>query len=472
MGSRKVTGFPAWASRFLEKQGYRLRGDVMNSHIQAWWGWYQTDNGFYQTDKYDSPQGGMPCRHLSLRPARMACDEWATLVMDDKTRIGSKDTSLGAWIGERLGGFVSDEVDHLSLAFALGTGAWAVDLDLVTDGESVTDAVAGTSFYDASQICPLETNGDESVSCAFVRRTVVGGRLRDQLQVHEPDPETGAYAIRTWMFAPERQGVPVVDGSYVTYLDTGSPLPTYALVRPAIFNTYHECTPLGVSVFDDAQDAIKCVDEAFDSMYWRLRVCQPRMVVDESGLARDKMGNPDLPTTVDQRIFKVVKGGVSSSTPTTVYDPGLQATETEVALNSALSTFSAKCGFGPNYFSYSRQGGLKTATEVTADNSQLFRNVKRHEASVKASIERLVAGAYSAECALRGVTPKSLDVNVEFDDSIVKDSATERALMKDDISRGLCPAWLYPMTYYGMSEEEARQLVGAQPGQTAVPEEE
>ena len=50
----------------------------------------------------------------------------------------------------------------------------------------------------------------------------------------------------------------------------------------------------------------------------------------------------------------------------------------------------------------------------------------------------------------------------------MKDTATERAMMKDDISRGLAPAWLYPMRYYGMSEDDARALVGSQ---QAVPEE-
>ena len=71
--------------------------------------------------------------------------------------------------------------------------------------------------------------------------------------------------------------------------------------------------------------------------------------------------------------------------------------------------------------------------------------------------------------ALRtGTDPGVPDVKVTWDDSIVEDTATERALMKDDISRGLAPAWLYPVRYYGMSEDDARALVGSQ---QAVPEE-
>ena len=204
-----------------------------------------------------------------------------------------------------------------------------------------------------------------------------------------------------------------------------------------------------------------------------MRLCQPRVILDESGLMRDpRTGDPVLNGTIDQKMFKPIKGGVGGSNPMTVYAPALGADESDSAINSALSLLSAKCGFGPNYFSYSRQQGLRTATEVSSDNSQLFRTVRKHEQSVGESLRRLFAGAYAAECALRGVQPTSLDVDVRWDDSIVEDTATERATMKDDISRGLCPAWLYPATYYGMSEDEAKELVGAQPGQTAVPEEE
>lgn len=189
-----------------------------------------------------------------------------------------------------------------------------------------------------------------------------------------------------------------------------------------------------------------------------------------------RTGDPVLNGTIDEKMFKPVKGGVTGNNPMTVYAPALGADESDSAINSALSLLSAKCGFGPNYFSYSRQQGLRTATEVISDNSQLFRTVRKHEQSVGESLRRLFAGAYAAECALRDVTPTSLDVDVRWDDSIVEDTATERATMKDDISRGLCPAWLYPVRYYGMSEEEAKELVGAQQQSAqdapqAVPEE-
>lgn len=463
MADKRVDGFPGWAVAFLKSAGYRP-GNSMDAHVKAWWSWYQVDNDFYLSERLDTSRGDSPERHLSLRPARMVSEEWASLVMDEKTAIASDDDQLNGWLDERFGDFVGTEADHLALAFALGTGAWSCDFGLTTDGETLEDATVSLSWHDAGEICPLLSDGESSVSCAFVDSVLVGGRVLDRMQVHEPVDETGGtYHVRTWLFDRRGHQAPVVVDSVLPDLDTGSTLPTYAIVKPAIANTYQDSTPLGVSVYDDGIDAIKCVDEAFDRSYWMMRLCQPRVILDESGLMRNpKTGDPMLTGTIDQKMFKPVKGGVSGGSPMTVYAPSLGADESDASINSALSLLSAKCGFGPNYFSYSRQQGLRTATEVSSDNSQLFRTVRKHEQSVGESLRRLFAGAYAAECALRGITPTSLDVDVRWDDSIVEDTATERATMKDDISRGLCPAWLYPVTYYGMSEDEARELVGAQ----------
>lgn len=463
---KKVTGVPAWALNFLKRKGYSPK-NCMDRHVRAWWSWYQVTNGFYAADRMDIGKGMEPSGRLSIRPARAVCDEWASLVMDEKTAIGSSDRALSEWLSERASHFVSEQADNLALAFALGTGCWAVGIDGVGEDGMGRDAVASIDFYDAGKVCPLLSDGCKSISAALVSRCLVGGELLDRVQVHEPVAGTGGtYHIRTWLFDPAREGHEVVSASVAADLDTRSTLPTYALVRPAIANTYEEFTPLGVSVFDDAVDTIKLVDATFDAMYWRTRLCMPRIVCDESGVRRDpKTGAPDLGGTIDQKLFKGVPGKVGASSPITVYDPGTRADESETALNDALSMLSVKCGFGPNYFSFTRQGGLKTAREVVSDNSILYRNLRKHEGKVGEALRRVFAGAYAAEVGVRtGAAPTEAAVDVTWDDSVVEDADAERETMKDDVARGLCPKWRYVAKYYNMSDEEAREFTGESSG--------
>lgn len=459
---KKVTGVPAWALRFLKRQGYAPK-NCMDAHIRAWWSWYKVDNGFYAADRRDSGRGPEPGGRLSIRPARAVCDEWASLVMDEKTAVGSPDRALSDWLSERAATFVAEQADNLALAFALGTGCWAVGVDGVGEDGRGPEARASVDFYDAGKVCPLLSDGCESVSVALVSRCLVGGSLYDRVQVHEPVAETGGtYHIRTWLFDPAREGREVSCGLVVADLDTRSTLPTYAFVRPAMANTYEEFTPLGISVFDDAVDTIKLVDATFDAMYWRTRLCMPRIVCDESGVRRDpKTGAADLGGTIDQKLFKGIPGKVGAASPITVYDPGTRADESETAMNAALSMLSVKCGFGPNYFSFTRQGGLKTAREVVSDNSVLYRNLRKHEGKVGEALRRVLAGAYAAEVGVRtGEAPSEARVEVTWDDSVVEDADAERETMKDDVARGLCPKWRYVSKYYNMSEEEAREFTG------------
>ena len=466
---KQITGAPAWAVEKLRKAGYSP-ANVMDPEIAQWWQWYAATGDFYGADEAAGPSRPKACKHLTLHPARMAAEEYAALVMDEKTVISSEDADVNAWIEERMGGFVGSEADSLAMAFALGFGVWAANFGGIV-GDSSAAAVASIDFYDAGQAVPLLCDGRDSVSVALVSRVLVEGRPYDRLQVHEPDPATGGtYHIRTRLFDPGRREWEVFLDSVVADLDTLSTRPTYAMVAPAISNSYEDATPCGVSVFADAIDAIRLLDETFDSAYWRMRLCQPRMVVDEQALAIDKhTGEVKLGETIDQRLFKGVSGPVGHDVPVTIFTPDLQAEDMERAINNALSIFSSKCGLGPNYWSFTRGGVNKTAREVVSDNSQLFRNVRRHEKAVEEAIARLVSGAYSAEVALRtGSMPADAPVAVTWDDSVVEDTEAERALMKDDIARGLCPAWLYPMRYYGMDELEARRLVGSFDG---VPEE-
>lgn len=467
---KRVDGAPEWAVRFLKRQGYQPR-NVMDQHIRAWWSWYQVTNGFYAGDRADTGRGPDPSGRLSIRPARAVCDEWASLVMDEKTSIGSQDRALSEWLSGHAAAFVSEQADNLALAFALGSGCWAVGVDGVGDDGRGAEAVVSVDFYDAGKVVPLTSDGCDSVSVALVSRCLVGGRVLDRVQVHEPVEETGGtYHIRTWLFDPALQGKPVDSGLVVADLDTRSTLPTYAIVRPALSNTYEEFTPLGVSVFDDAVDTIKLVDATFDAMYWRTRLGLPRVICEESGIKVDpKTGVADLGSTIDQKLFKALPGKVGQSSPLTVYDPGTRADESETAMNDALSMLSVKCGFGPNYFSFTRQGGLKTAREVVSDNSVLYRNLRKHEGKVGEALRRLFAGAYAAECGVRtGSAPTGVSVDVTWDDSVVEDADAERETMKDDVARGLCPKWRYVAKYYGMGEDEAREFTGEAKGEPSA----
>ncbi len=459
---------PAWAVEQLKRLGH-VPGNVMDAQIARWWGLFTARNSFYDGDK--NADGD---RHKTLFPAQLVAEEWSSLLLNEKTELEIDDEYLADWVEERLPGFPCAASDFVSRVFALGSGAWSADLD--------ADGTVSVRTHDAGFIIPLENGG-----AAFVDRVEIGGRKYDQLQVDtfggtvETDEGTetvnGVWIITTVLFGLENHDVPVyVDGIMPVYV-TGSELSPFAFVAPAIANTYEDFTPLGVSVYDLAVDAIEDVDEAFDLSFWNKRLGKTRLLVDEDALVRDqKTGAVKGLDTVDKRLYRNLAGKVGQLMPVTVFNPDLRTEQTEKAMNDSLSLLSWRCGLGQGYFSFDRATGLKTATEVVSNNSQLARNIRRHQGKFGAAIEAIVRGAYALELASTTdavVTDEMVPhVSIAWDDSVIVDQETERATMKDDIARGLCPAWYYPVRYYGMSEDEAKAMTGESLASMGIPEEE
>ena len=453
---------PEWALRFLRRQGYAP--DTCMAKRQAdWWSWYDCSSDFYaQVDDSLRPW----CeRHLTLRPARMVCEEFERLILDGETQVSSPDAAMGAWLDERAPAVLASLSGFVGRYMAQGSGALAVELSGLLDGAAASPgARARLRSYDAFETVPLGAGGRECAACAFVAPASAAGRVYDQVQVHAPDPASGEYVVRTWLFEPGRRCDPVAVEGVAPEVRTGSALPTFAIATPAVANTYERYTPLGVSAFDDALDAVRAVDEAFDQFYWAMRLCRVRVFVDEQGVLRDEeSGEPLFSDSVDAMMFTTLFGSVNDGVPLTVYNPDMRAEQLERVLNLSLSVLSAKCGFGRGYFAFDRASGgagPKTATEVVADNSQLLRTVQKHEEALGACLSRALRGMWAAEQGARSGSPvpEAPEVSVEWDDSVVEDTASERATMKDDIARGLCPPWLYPMRYYGLAEAEAREL--------------
>ncbi|OUN43765.1 hypothetical protein [Enorma massiliensis] len=451
------TTSPGWALRALEGEG--LEPDTsMDENIEAWWSWYDCSSEYYRPLKRDVGGRTVEIEHMTLRPARMVCDEHAALMASEGSEVSCDDEGMRGWLDATVPGLIAASAPALSRAMAVGTAALFPDFEQAADGSWR----ARMRWYDALYLLQLEADERESVSCAVASDVYVAGRRLHQLKVCEPNPDTGLYRMRTRLFDPGRSDEEVFPEGIIAELDLGTEACPYGLVTPAIGNTYDDATPLGVSVFDDGVDAVKLLDEAFNQFYWHVKLSTPRVFMDDEMVARDPAtGRVDLTTTLDEVLFSRVSGTVGDRVPITVYNPEMRVEESERSIDDALSLMSLKCGLGPNYFSFTRSSGLRTATEVVSDNSVLLRTVRRNENLAGMRISAALRGSYAAWSHLSGRTLKEVpECSVAWDDSVIEDTATARSQMKDDIARGLCPRWAYLQRFYGMTEEDARAFTG------------
>ena len=82
------------------------------------------------------------------------------------------------------------------------------------------------------------------------------------------------------------------------------------------------------------------------------------------------------------------------STEDTIQDfaPALRMCEQAEALRISLQLLGDLCGFGIMDFDFDNAGYVKTATEVSSDNSALMCNIARHGHALEASLSYNHAG--------------------------------------------------------------------------------
>ena len=114
-------------------------------------------------------------------------------------------------------------------------------------------------------------------------------------------------------------------------------------------------------------------------------------------------------------------------------------------------------GFGISYFDMDdSRGYIKTATEVSSDNSALMRNIRRHENSLEGAIVSIARAAMHVSRGFGESIPNEGITSVQFDDSIIQDTAAEKEqdMREVGVTMG---AWEYRMRWYGEEESVARE---------------
>lgn len=455
---------PACVMEAIKAEGYEPPAS-MAAHIEEWASWYDGTAEWYEDRYVTADNRSRKRRHLSVRPARRVCRELSNLIVSDDVEISAPESEAGdAWVRSfaESTGFLDLAGETVEDMAALGTAAWALWFES-RDGRT---RIVPRS-YDARMTVPLSWDVDGVSECAFATRAFFRGKPIDQLQMHVLDQETGTYHVRTALFSDgerlsdERAAAMGV----VPDFDTGSEIPTFAVIRPYGKNTREDMSPYGQSLFADAVDAVKAVDLSFDAVFSEVDLTEVKVFMsDELIDVRDERGRlvPVAEGPRNRFIRKLM--GQSMRDLYEVFSPEIRTGPLRDALNVALAELGDCCGFGQHYFVLDKQGGPTTATEVVSDSSDLMRTVRRNERIIGGAISSLFEAAAACEAALNGGLGPIGRVSVRFDDSVITDTQSERehalaemAAMPD--VRELKVRYL--VRFCGMSEDEAEAAVPA-----------
>lgn len=398
-----------------------------------------------------------------MHMAKAACAELASLVWDEGADItitqGSDDT-LERFVKTVLdqNNFSTKMQEHIEQSAALGGGALKEYVTAKRDDNG--KPIAGTEricidYCMADQFIPTAWDNAGVKEAVFVSREAKNGYYYTRLEWHKRNGDT--YVISNDLFrAKMKDGADQNQDILGFYYPLNAVYPEIAPVteikglttslfsyyRTPIANNVDDNSPLGISMYGNAYDTLRALDEAYDSLVREIRLGKKRIIVpysaiktviDENGVARRYFDAED-------EAYEALS--IDDTEALKIQDDSLELriAEHSEAINAHLSTLCLHMGFSAATFSFDAQNGIKTATEVISENSKTYKTVRTFQDQITPAIERLcrniieLGALYEMQFdgkSIATLASQGYEISVTMDDAVLEDSKTklEKAIL-------------------------------------------
>ena len=400
---------------WLDENKYNTATDEIYSHILEWLEWYQNDVEKFHRYKVFNGVSTKEEERYKLGMAKKVCEDWANLLLNEKVAI--KAGNYGKRLQKILdnNNFLVRANQLIEMAYALGTGAIVEYLD----GEEVM-----IDYIRADMIYPLSWDNGDITECAFGSVQMIDGKEVLYLQIHrlgKADNEEDSehyYIENKYIDRKESKELDPPEG-VIPLVSTGYDRPLFQIITPNICNNIDLDSPLGVSVFANAIDQLKGCDLVYDSYMNEFVLGRKRILVPISfaKMQMEKDGVTVPAFDANDTVYYQMPGDRDSNLKLTEVDMSIRANEHELAIQRSLDILSLKTGLGTGRYQFD-SSGVKTATEVISDKSDLYQNRQKNAIVINTALVNMVAAVAFLD------TGYEVDATVDFDDSIIEDTNT------------------------------------------------
>ena len=441
---------------YLQNRGYFCVDENYYRFIALWQKWYA--GKVPSVHNYTQYNGKKKIRRTrkSLGLAKTVSEDWANLLLNEKVQISIDKLSDKKKIETVLKDNQFDKRANqlVELVFALGTGA----LVEYMDGDAVK-----IDYVRAGMIYPLSWDNGRMKECAFASERICGRKKQVYLNIHKL--ERGMYVIENLLFDYNGGKLTEADlpEGVMPVVTTGSEIARFQIITPNIANNIEPDSPMGISIYANALDQLESADLVYDSYCNEFRLGKKRVTVPLS-MARMKMEEDGTTTPVfddNDTEFFAVPYDEKGENKIQEHNMELRAEAHEAGMQTMLNLVSWKTGSGGRRYVF-RDGQIRTATEVISSNSDLYRNLKKHEKSLNDAL----LGMIDAIADLLNLG--RVKAAIAFDDSVIEDTAAEKMTFRQEVREGLRQKWEYRVKFYGEDEETAKKMVESEPELTLV----
>ena len=434
----------------------------IGEYVSNWLEWYTGNvKSFHNYTIYNGKKF-VSMKRLTLNMAKRVCEDWANLLLNEKTDITISDQKSQEIVHNALEKckFWQKGNEGVEKSFALGIGAFVVVVDNIGIDEKgqigdKSKAQVKVKFVNATKIIPITFEEEEITECAFIN--VNSGYT--YISIHLKN-ESGNYEIHNIKCTGDGNNLSFVEEEDHIVFDTQNSIPWFAIIKPNIANNIDINSPLGISIFANAMDNLKEIDLIFDSYANEFILGKKRIFVNSKDWTVDSRTGEEHDVFDSNDVVLYVlpesddgKQLITDSTQT------LRVQDHITALQNQLNLFGYKCGLGTEHYKFDGQG-VATATQIVSVNSEMFRNIKKQEILIEDALITLVkAMLYAINTFTTETVDTMAEITIKFDDSIVIDEESERTQDMIDVNSGIMQKYEYRMKWYNEDEKTARKMI-------------
>ena len=467
------------AIKILREEGYTIPNNVARyyKNTDTWRKWWEGFVSSFHNHEVGTADGTLTTlRRYSLGMAKTVSEDWANLLLNEKTFIDVKDDATQKYLSgdkETQEGGLLNRVDfwtkgniQVENAYATGTSAIIIGVENASaiDNDETLEVSSGEIVYryidDPQCIIPFSWNDTEIVDCAFMDDYYENGMRMMHIQIHEK--EETKYKVTNLLYKLNRNKWE--KDTYEGAEAYRSPAKMFHIMKPNLSNNIDGSVPFGISVFANATDQLMGIDLAIDNLGMDFLLGRKKVFMEQDMMVTftDKEGKPRVHTgaTIEQTLFHSMGAKKLSDKPSyQEYNPALRVEENKAGIQTQLDLLSLKVGMGTNRYSFENGMVYTNVTQTKNSNKDLYESVNKQRVAITSFLKGLIKNTLIvAKSVGEPVNPEAL-ITVRFDDSAFTDEETERMRFLQEIREGVRQKWEYRVKYLSESEEEAKAMV-------------
>lgn len=446
---------------YLKSKSIKVIEEDITTKMDVWKQWYNGKvDKFHEYTTYSGKKTLKLERKTLNMPSRVA-QRWADLLVNEKVAISVDDEYSEIKIQDLLHqvNFYVRGNNLIETAFALGGGFFIQ----YWDGEKTNQKYITQEF-----MYPISYDSGRLTEAAFASSKVIDGKKYVYLETHLLDDKKEYVIDNSLLYSDNKDnsaGLREVNQQFyeehgiIPKVETHRKEPLFQMIRPNVANKDNFNSPYGTSVYSGAIDTFKQIDMVYDSYFKEFLLGKKRIFVHDgvTNINYDKDGNQyDVFDPNEEVFYRIPEAENDGASPIIESNLALRVAEHNTALQTHLNCLSQAVGFGSDGFKWDN-GSIATATQIISQNSEMFRTIKKHELLLYDVLVDMVKGLLWVENYFGGDKQCNFeaDVTIDFDDSIIEDTAEKKRQALLELNSGLIDPIQYYIDVYGMTEQQA-----------------